>query len=178
MRNQSENNNKMDILYAPWRLSYILSEKEKGCIFCLKPNEENDEKNLILYRSVHSFIIMNMFPYNNGHVMIVPLKHVSNLSDLEVNEFQDLFDLVKFSEVVLKKHYRCDGLNIGMNLGKAAGAGIDEHLHVHIVPRWQGDSNFMTTVNGTRVIPESFERAYSQLKESFMNCEFLLKSSR
>jgi len=108
-----------------------------------------------------------MFPYNNGHLMVVPFKHVSDLSDLTKEELHDLFETVQLCEKVIKENYHPDGINVGMNLGKAAGAGIDEHLHVHLVPRWTGDTNFMTVTGNTRVIPESFETAYQQLKEQF-----------
>ena len=160
-------------LYSPWRLNYILSEKEKGCIFCLKPKEgletNEDEKHLILHRTKHSFVIMNMFPYNNGHLMAVPNRHVANLTELDSEEVADLFLLVQLCEKILKKVYNPEGINIGMNLGQAAGAGIADHLHVHVLPRWIGDVNFMSAVGGTRVIPEEFERAYHNLKEQFDN---------
>lgn len=154
-------------LYSPWRLQYILSEKEKSCIFCVKPKENEDEKHLILYRTTFSFVIMNVFPYNNGHLMVVPKKHVSSLNGLTTEELNDLFQLVRLTEQVLTNVYHCDGLNIGLNLGKAAGAGIDEHLHVHLVPRWNGDCNFMHSINGTRVLPEAFDTAYCRIKEEF-----------
>jgi len=156
-------------LYSPWRLEYILSNKDKECIFCIKPSENNDEKHLILYRSEFSFVIMNVYPYNNGHLMVVPQKHVPNLNNLNQAELTDLFTTLQLAERVLTKVYSPDGINIGMNLGKAAGAGIDEHLHVHIVPRWNGDVNFMSALGGTRVIPESFESVYVKLKEQFDN---------
>ncbi|MDP8203599.1 MAG: HIT domain-containing protein [Candidatus Tenebribacter mawsonii] len=158
-----------DILYSPWRLQYILSNKDEECIFCTKPSEEKDKKHLILFRSNSCFVIMNIFPYNNGHLMVVPLKHVPNLNGLNKDEINDLFGTVQLCEKVVTKVYSPDGMNVGMNLEKAAGAGIDEHLHVHIVPRWNGDVNFMSTIGGTRVIPESFEQAYSKLKEQFDN---------
>jgi len=156
-----------DYLYSPWRLQYILSEKEKGCIFCIKPHEKDDQKNLILYRSSLSFVIMNLYPYNNGHLVVVPNKHVSRLNDLSKEEYSDLFELVILTEKVLTNVYHSDGFNIGLNLGKAAGAGIAEHLHVHVVPRWNGDSNFMHSINGIRVIPEAFETAFAKIKEGF-----------
>jgi len=158
-----------DILYSPWRLKYILAKKGNECIFCVNPSENNDKKHLILYRSHSSFVIMNTFPYNNGHLMVVPNNHVSRLEMLSKDEIDDLFETVQLCEKVLSKVYQPDGLNVGMNLGRAAGAGIDEHLHVHIVPRWNGDVNFMTVVGGTRVIPEPFARAYEKLKEQFDN---------
>ena len=154
-------------LYSPWRLQYILSEKTGECIFCQKPDAGKDEQQLILYRSKHSFVIMNLFPYNNGHVMVVPCKHVSTLSKLSRPVLHDLFETVQLTESVLYKVYKCEGMNIGLNLGKAAGAGVDEHLHVHLVPRWSGDGNFMCVIGGERVIPEEFETAYKKLKAEF-----------
>ena len=156
-----------DVLYSPWRLQYILSKKDDDCIFCMRPSAQNDEKHLILFRSRHSFVIMNLFPYNNGHLLAVPFKHVARLSDLTSQEIGDLFETVQLCERVLQATYSPDGLNIGLNLGRIAGAGIDAHLHVHVVPRWNGDVNFMTVAGSTRVIPESFESAYQQLKEQF-----------
>ncbi len=158
-----------NILYSPWRLEYIIGEKDKHCIFCIKPNKATDRENLILYRSKLSFVIMNLYPYNNGHLMVVPYRHVSTLIELSKEEIDDLFMTVQLTEKVLKKTYNYEGLNIGINLGKAAGAGIEDHLHVHLVPRWMGDCNFMTVVGGTRTIPEAFESAYNKLKEVFDN---------
>ena len=158
-----------DILYSPWRLDYVLSNKNKKCIFCVKPSENKDEEHLILYRSEHCFVIINIYPYNNGHLIVVPNKHVPNLNGLNKEEIADLFETVRLCENVITKVYSPDGLNIGLNLGRAAGAGIDDHLHVHLVPRWNGDVNFMSAIGGTRVIPESFELAYSKLKEQFDN---------
>ncbi|NQV17653.1 MAG: HIT domain-containing protein [Armatimonadetes bacterium] len=157
-----------DILYSPWRLKYILSNKDDKCILCLKLSEKDDE-HLILFRSKYSFVMMNLYPYNNGHLMVVPNNHVSALNKLSKEELNDLFETVQLCEKVLQRKYNPDGFNIGLNLGKSAGAGIDEHLHVHIVPRWAGDVNFMTSIGGTRVIPENFETAFKQLKEQFDN---------
>lgn len=152
-------------LYSPWRYEYLKSEKPKGCIFCIKP--EDDEKRLVLLRREHSFVIMNLYPYNNGHLMVVPNRHVALLNDLKEEELQDLFSTVGLCERILQSHYETDGLNIGLNIGKAAGAGVDDHLHVHIVPRWFGDSNFMSVVAEIRVIPEDFYQAYITLKKCF-----------
>lgn len=157
----------MNYLYSPWRLEYILSKKAEECIFCTKPNQNDDEKHLIVYRTKLSFVIINMFPYNNGHIMAVPNRHVACLSDLTNEERNDLFELTTLCERVIKKVYSPQGINVGINLGKAAGAGIDQHLHVHLVPRWGGDCNFMTSVGGVRVLPDDFERAYKLLKEQF-----------
>ncbi|HNX00361.1 MAG TPA: HIT domain-containing protein [Candidatus Cloacimonadota bacterium] len=156
-------------IYSPWRLDYILSEKEKGCILCHKPDANEDEKHFIVYRSKLSYVMLNLYPYNNGHVMVVPFRHVSSLTDLDPGELQDLFEVVQLTEKVLRNAYHPEGINIGLNLGKAAGAGIDEHLHVHLVPRWSGDCNFMSVIGGIRVIPEAFERTYNLLQEQFDN---------
>ena len=159
----------MDIIHSPWRLQYILSKKGKECIFCLKPEAGNDEKHFIAYRSDHCFVILNVFPYNNGHIMVVPNRHADSLNSLKKHELNDLFATVQLSEKVLNQVYDPDGMNIGINLGKAAGAGIEQHIHVHLVPRWNGDVNFMSALGGVRVIPESFERAYKLIKEQFDN---------
>ncbi|MDP8221627.1 MAG: HIT domain-containing protein [Candidatus Stygibacter frigidus] len=156
-----------EILYSPWRMEYINSQKEDGCIFCLVHPEKEDEKHLILYRSEYSFVIMNMYPYNNGHLMVIPKRHISSLLSLNEDERNDLFALVQKTTGIIEEYYHPDGINIGMNIGKAAGAGIDEHIHVHLVPRWSGDVNFMTSIGEVRVIPEKFENAYQRLKEQF-----------
>ena len=154
-----------DILYSPWRMQYIIGEKEKGCIFCI--DKQQDAQHLVVHRRAHCFVIMNLYPYNNGHVMAVPCKHVSTLGDLSADECAELFHTVRLCERVIKKVYNPEGLNVGINIGKAAGAGIDTHLHVHILPRWNGDTNFMTSVGGYRVIPEDFEHSYEKLKKQF-----------
>ena len=158
-----------DILYSPWRLKYILSEEDTNCILCMEEDGSRDKDHFVVYRSDLSYIILNMYPYNNGHLMIVPVNHVSSLSDLEEEELSDLFHTLTLAKKVVKKVYKPDGINIGLNLGKSAGAGIDQHIHIHLVPRWTGDVNFMTVISGTRVIPEDFDRAYAHLKEQFDN---------
>jgi ATP adenylyltransferase len=154
-------------LYSPWRLDYILSEKCDGCMFCCKPEAKDDTKHLIVHRSKYCYVIVNLFPYNNGHVMVVPYKHVPTLSELPRTVLNDLFATVQLAESVLCETYRCEGMNIGINIGKAGGAGVDDHIHVHLVPRWNGDCNFMTTVGGERVIPEAFDAAWKKLKTGF-----------
>jgi ATP adenylyltransferase len=154
-------------LYSPWRLDYILSKKEQDCIFCLKPAAGDDEKHLIVYRSKYCFVILNLYPYNNGHVMVVPFEHVPDISSLSDATLADIFKTVQLTESVMKNVYHNEGLNVGINIGKAAGAGVDEHIHVHIVPRWLGDCNFMSVVGGKRVIPEDFGHAYQMLKAEF-----------
>ena len=159
------------LLWAPWRIEYIEGEKENYCIFCVKPKEEDDEKNLILYRGKYSFVIMNRYPYNSGHLMIVPYAHKKDFEELNDNEILDINRLLKISIKVLKNVMNPDAFNIGLNLGKQAGAGIDEHLHYHVVPRWSGDTNFMPVISNTRVVPEALNRTYKKLKEEFANYE-------
>jgi len=156
-------------LYSPWRLDYILSEKPTDCILCRHQHPGSDQENLILLRGTYSYIMLNRYPYNNGHLMIVPYLHVARLSDLPLETCHEMDVLLRCSEQSLYKLYQCDGINIGMNQGKAGGAGIDEHLHWHILPRWSGDSNFMTVVAGERVIPEAFERTYQLLYDALRN---------
>lgn len=148
-------------------MKYILENKNSQCIFCLKNIETEDSKRFILKRDKYAYIIMNLYPYNNAHLMVIPYDHVSSLQQLDDEKLSNIMKLVKMSEKVLKKVYNPDGFNIGINIGESAGAGIAEHLHVHIVPRWNGDTNFFTTVNGTRVIPEDLNVAYKKLKDAF-----------
>lgn len=160
----------MKVLWAPWRIQYITGEKEEGCIFCSKPKERNDKKNLILYTGETSFIIMNRFPYSNGHLMTVPYRHTNNLSDLTEEERLELMNLtIKCTDIL--QAIRPDGFNIGMNLGRAGGAGIDDHLHYHIVPRWNGDSNFMSVIADVRVMPEYLEQTYETLSKHLKSLE-------
>ena len=158
-----------DYLYSPWRLEYVAGNKEPGCVLCRHKDESKDEAHLIIARFKHCYVMLNLYPYNNGHIMVVPYAHHSSLPALDEPTRAELMEVISLSESVLRQLYRCDGLNIGLNLGKAAGAGIDEHLHFHLVPRWQGDANFLSVVSGERVIPESLEAAYSRLREAFLN---------
>jgi ATP adenylyltransferase len=148
-------------------MDYILGEKASDCVMCRYQQLGKDEENLIIHREEHCFVMLNRYPYNNGHLMIVPYEHCSSISELEPYTWQHISGLVRDTEGILKRVYGCDGINIGLNLGCAAGAGIAEHLHVHMVPRWSGDSNFMSVVCGERVIPESFECAFRKLKPEF-----------
>lgn len=154
-------------LYSPWRMDYILGEKPGDCVLCRYQQLGSDAENLILQRFDYCYIMLNRYPYNNGHLMIVPYTHTSSLTDLEAVTWQEMALLIRSTEGILQQVYRCEGINVGLNLGCAAGAGIAEHLHVHIVPRWTGDSNFMSVVCGERVIPESFESAYARLLPEF-----------
>ena len=154
----------MEYLWAPWRIEYIRRARESGCILCQKPRESNDEANLVLYRGQHNFIILNAFPYNPGHLMVAPYRHIANLPDLTDEEAKEHLDIIKKSLGFLKEVMEPAGFNIGLNLGKVAGAGIAEHLHTHIVPRWQGDTNFMPVLSDTRVVSEALDATYQKLK--------------
>ncbi|MGZ3495725.1 MAG: HIT family protein [Thermodesulfobacteriota bacterium] len=149
-------------------MHYILGEKKRGCFFCRNLKEKRQRKNLILHQGQYVFVMMNKFPYNNGHLMIVPKRHHLNLEDLNSDELKEFFELLKTSTQVLKAALRPNGFNIGMNIGKAGGAGED-HIHLHIVPRWEGDTNFMPAIGETRVVPEYLERTYQKLHEGFMD---------
>ncbi len=156
----------MFILWAPWRFKYIENVSNKNeCIFCTKPREEPSKDNLVLYKSRHSFIILNLFPYNTGHLMIAPYKHTSKILDLNDEEWLDIVNLLNLSIKIIEEVYKPQGFNIGMNIGRISGAGIEEHLHIHIVPRWAGDTNFMPVISNTKVIPESLEDTYNKLEK-------------
>jgi len=154
-------------LWAPWRMKYIQMEKPEGCILCELPGQDNDAANYILYRGVKNFIIMNSYPYNPGHLMVAPYRHVANLEELTDEELYEHFDLVRRSIRVLRQVFSPDGFNIGTNIGKAAGAGIEDHIHTHVVPRWQGDTNFMPVMADVRVVPEALAETYGKLKDKF-----------
>jgi ATP adenylyltransferase len=160
----------MNKLWAPWRMKYIKSidkSASQECIFCSKPNELNDKTNFILLRGKCSFVILNAFPYSNGHLMVVPFLHTSELDALVKPISDELWQHVVMCKNVLKRAYNPDGFNIGMNLGRPAGAGIDQHLHIHIVPRWNGDTNFMPVIDETRVISEGLSDTYDSLLPIF-----------
>ena len=143
-----------------------MGEKASDCVMCRANELNDDEANLILHRGKLCYIMLNRYPYNNGHLMIVPYAHKSSIHELDISAWHEAADLIRICELALCEVYHCDGINIGMNLGSAAGAGIAEHLHIHMVPRWQGDSNFMTVVSGERVIPEAFSETYHKLKKA------------
>ena len=160
----------MDRLWAPWRAKYIESfsneEKSENCLFCEKAKEDENEKNLVLLKGKTCYIIMNRFPYNSGHLMIVPYKHTANITDLSDEENLDLMNMLKKSINALNKALKPHGFNIGINLGRVSGAGIAEHIHLHIVPRWNGDTNFMPVLSETKVISELLEDTYKKIKEA------------
>lgn len=152
----------MKILWAPWRIKYILGKKE-GCIFCDKMKENKDKENYVLLRGKNGFVMLNTFPYNNGHLMVAPYKHVPDLEGLEKDVLGELMGLVKTCTQILKKALKPEGFNIGINLGKVAGAGVEGHIHIHIVPRWGADTSFISTVGDTKIIPESLDDTYKKL---------------
>jgi ATP adenylyltransferase len=155
----------MEQLWAPWRMELIdKGPTRQGCIFCILPNESNDRENLILGRSKHSFAILNRFPYNNGHLMVVPRRHTSDLQALPREEHEDLQEYLRTSLRLLGKAYPAEGYNLGMNLGRVAGAGIADHLHWHIVPRWNGDTNFMPVLGQTKVMIEYLHMTWDKLR--------------
>ena len=154
------------LLYAPWRFTYIKSISEKKdhtCIFCEAPKRDDDES-LILARGTYSYVIMNLYPYNTGHVMVVPYRHVPSLEDLDESEAAEIFRFIKISMKALREAMNPHGFNIGVNVGRVAGAGIDKHVHVHIVPRWNGDANFMPVIGGVKVISQDVRETYRLLK--------------
>jgi len=157
----------MDQLWAPWRVQYIESKKVEGCILCEKPKDDDDATNLILHRGRLNFIIMNAYPYNPGHLMVAPYRHVATPDDLRPDEMHEHAELVARCVKVLRETFDSAGFNTGMNIGKVAGAGIDGHIHSHIVPRWVGDTNFMPAVGYTRVVSQALEDTYNRLKGKF-----------
>jgi len=157
----------MERLWAPWRLEYIVGAKEEGCIFCEFPKRGDDAKHLILHREALVYVIMNAFPYSNGHLLVAPYRHVGDISELTDEESLGMMLLAKKCCGVLREAVRPDGFNLGINLGTAAGAGIADHVHMHIVPRWNGDTNFMPVLADVKVIPEALEATYAKLKPLF-----------
>jgi ATP adenylyltransferase len=146
----------------------VSKEKQPdGCIFCALPRENRDEENLIVYRGKSNFIILNRYPYTTGHLMVVPYQHTSSLQGIDEAAASELFLLARTAEAKLRQIYRPNGLNLGMNLGEAAGAGIAGHIHMHVLPRWIGDSNFMTVIGETRILPEDLSETYRKLKAVF-----------
>ena len=154
----------MERIWAPWRIQYIQMEKPEGCILCEKPGQNNDAQNYILHRGDKNFIILNSYPYNPGHLMVAPYRHVASLEKLTDEERREHFEIVSRSVRVLRQIFNPGGFNIGINLGKAAGAGIEDHFHTHIVPRWQGDTNFMPVLADVKVLPEALADTYQKLK--------------
>ncbi|MCK4420745.1 HIT domain-containing protein [candidate division WOR-3 bacterium] len=157
----------MDKIYAPWRYKYIRNLKKEECIFCKALTTDDDRKSFVLSRGEHSLVIMNIYPYNNGHIMIAPEKHTGDLQELREETTSELWHYLKRWELVIRKAMNAQGFNIGMNIGGIAGAGIENHLHIHLVPRWSGDTNFMPVIGETKVVPMSLEEAYDLLRETY-----------
>jgi Diadenosine tetraphosphate (Ap4A) hydrolase and other HIT family hydrolases len=159
----------MKQLWCPWRIEYILGPKPDACVFCLPEHENEDEERLVLHRGKTVFVIMNKFPYNNGHLMVTPFRHVMNICDLTPEESQECMHYLQICTGILQKAFSPQGVNIGLNIGEAAGAGIREHLHFHLVPRWNGDSSFMAVLDEVRVMPQHLQETYTALKPHFMS---------
>jgi ATP adenylyltransferase len=156
-----------EVVWAPWRMDYILSEKAAGCIFCDKPRQHCDAENHILWRGDTGFVMLNRYPYNNAHLMVAPYAHVPSLTELDASQRSELIELTASCEDILRQTIHPEGFNLGMNLGAAAGAGIAEHLHLHVVPRWTGDTNYMTVVGDIRIIPQHIDQTYQLLVGRF-----------
>lgn len=157
----------MEHLWAPWRMAYINSgSEEQGCIFCTKPADGHDEEHYILYRSQHCFVMLNIFPYNNGHLMIVPFQHVPSIEELDMATLTDLMATVQLCLRAFQLAMQPHGFNMGINQGKVAGAGIADHMHFHIVPRWNGDTNFMPVLADVKVMPDYLRNTYQQLRRA------------
>ncbi len=158
----------MDYLWSPWRYRYISqADPANDCIFCQKSAETRDQENLIVHRAEHNFILLNLFPYTSGHLMIAPYQHVSLLESATDAALQEMMLLAKAAQRNLAAIYKPHGFNLGMNLGESAGAGIAGHIHLHVLPRWTGDANFMSTVGETRVLPEALETTYEKIARAF-----------
>jgi len=161
----------MDYVFAPWRIQYIkqtTEHKGEDCILCYYPSRQDDVQSLILYRGALNFVIMNRYPYNAGHIMVAPLRHCGALDGLNDAERNEHYRIVAHCVTVLREAFHCDGFNVGMNLGRVAGAGVDQHIHTHIVPRWQGDTNFMPVLGDIKVINEAITDTYLTLKPYFV----------
>ncbi|MEM2095121.1 MAG: HIT domain-containing protein [Candidatus Caldarchaeum sp.] len=157
----------MDRLWAPWRMNYIKTAKETAeCIFCEAAKTSDDASKYVVHRGEKSLIIMNLYPYNNGHLMVSPYRHIPSILEMDDNEMLDVMRLLKMAVVLVRKALNPEAFNIGVNIGKYAGAGIEDHIHFHVVPRWRGDTNFMTTLSNTRVLPETVDQTYKRLLEA------------
>ena len=156
----------MDFIWSPWRYEYLASGgvKAPSCVFCVGEDRTHDAERLIVFRGTHNFIILNLFPYTSGHLMVAPYEHLDTIVSAKADQLTEMMQLSQKSLAVLQKLYRADGFNLGMNLGSAAGAGVREHFHLHVVPRWIGDASFMTIVGETRVLPEELQKTYERVK--------------
>jgi ATP adenylyltransferase len=161
---------RMKHIWSPWRMEYIENHgKESGCVFCQAASMEDSPENLIVKRGKHAFVILNRYPYTSGHVMIVPFQHKPNLEELGPEHRAEMMELTALSTKVLRNAYGTEAFNVGMNIGEAAGAGVKEHVHIHVVPRWVGDSNYMSTLADTRVLPETLADTWNRVRASFQS---------
>ncbi len=157
---------RMDYLWTPWRYAYVTNaDKVEGCVFCEKLNQD-DRDALIVHRGEHCYIVLNIFPYTSGHIMIVPYAHFDQLHNLPAPAAQEMMVLMQRMEQVLRRLYQPDGLNVGMNIGKAAGAGVAGHIHMHVLPRWVADANFVSVIGETRVLPEALETTWERMRQA------------
>jgi ATP adenylyltransferase len=156
----------MDYLWTPWRYAYVTAKKSEGCIFCELPKLGDDEKARIVFRGEHCYIVLNTFPYTPGHVMIVPFAHLDELQKLPTEAAREMMELSQRMEGVLRDLYHPDGINLGMNIGQAAGAGVAGHIHMHVLPRWFADANFVSVVGETRILPETLEITWKRMTEA------------
>ncbi|NQU11130.1 HIT domain-containing protein [bacterium] len=156
----------MDNLWAPWRIEYILGDKEGACFLCDAPRANDDPRTLVLIRAQTCFAILNRYPYNPGHLLVAPYKHTGELEDLSQQEAHDLMDLTRCGKQLLARTMNPDGFNIGFNLGRVAGAGVLDHLHLHVVPRWNGDTNYMPVLADTRVVPQALADTWAELRKN------------
>jgi ATP adenylyltransferase len=156
----------MDFIWSPWRYDYLASggRRPSSCVFCVDNDASHDADRLIVFRGTYNFIILNLFPYTSGHVMVAPYEHQDTIASARPEQLAEMMELSQRSIAALQKLYRPEGFNLGMNLGAAAGAGIREHFHLHVVPRWAGDANFMTIVGETRILPEELQTTYQRMK--------------
>ncbi len=154
-------------LWAPWRLEYIRGPKPDECIFCIGADTADDRSRYIVHRGESCFVVLNRFPYNNGHLMMAPYEHVPSIEDLDDSVLLELTELTRRSLGALREVYRPEGFNLGVNLGKVAGAGFEEHVHQHVVPRWSADTNFLPVIDGARVLPQALAESYAELSRAF-----------
>jgi ATP adenylyltransferase len=158
----------MKHIWSPWRMKYIeTNHKEEGCVFCNAQTRKDGAGNLVAFRGERAFVVLNLYPYTSGHLMVVPFEHVATLEELDATARAEMMELTSQCMTVLKKTYHPQGFNMGANIGEAAGAGVPGHVHIHIVPRWGGDTNFMSTLGETRVLPEAIEDTYKRIREGF-----------
>ena len=157
----------MNHIWSPWRMEYIESNKEEGCVFCYAQEKEDGAENLIAFRGERAYVILNRYPYTSGHLMVVPFDHQATLEELDSETRAEMMELTARCMTILRSIYNPQAFNMGANIGEAAGAGVKSHVHIHIVPRWGGDTNFMTILGETRVLPESLERTYQRVKKGF-----------